>query len=284
MIDIPIVDSHLHVWNPETVSYPWLIDLPKLNRPHLPDEYREITNGLLIEKMVFVQCEADFAMFREEVDWVSEQAALEPRIKAIVAWAPLEKGEAAREDLAGLKENMLVRGIRRIIQFEEDTSFCLQPDFIRGVQLLAEFDLHFEICIKGDEQFKNTLELVRQCPDVRFMLDHIGKPFIKEGIMDPWAGYLRELARMPNTFCKMSGLVNEADMEQWTSDDLRPYIDRVIGTFGVDRITFGGDWPVCTLATTYGRWIQTLWDTVSGCNDDERHKLFHDNAEKFYRL
>lgn len=284
MLDVPIIDSHLHIWDPEALRYPWLPDVPAINRAHLPTEYQAVTEGWPVEKMVFVQAEADFSQFKEEVAWVSEQAEADQRIKGIVAWAPLEKGEAAREDLAALGEYPLMRGIRRIIQFEDDVGFCIRPDFIRGVQLLPDYDLSFDICIKGDEQFKNTLELVRQCPKVNFMLDHIGKPFIKEGIMEPWAGYIQELAAMPNTWCKVSGVANEADMENWQPADLRPYLDRVLESFGFDRVAFGGDWPVVTLASTWKRWIETLCDAVSGCTDAERRKLFHDNAANYYRV
>ena len=155
---------------------------------------------------------------------------------------------------------------------------------MKGVQLLAEFDLHFEICIKSDEQFKNALELVSQCPDVLFILDHIGKPFIKEKIMEPWAGHIRELAALPNTRCKVSGLVTEADMESWTPDDIRPYLDHVLDNFGFERAIFGGDWPVVTLACPYRRWIDTLWDAVSGFSTEDRQNLFYANAAKFYRV
>ena len=284
MLDFPIIDSHLHIWDPEAVSFDWLADVPSLNRSYLPAEYQKITDAYSIEKMVFIQAEAVFAQYEEEVAWVTRQAEIDPRISGIVAWAPLEKGEAAREDLDALKKYPLMRGIRRIIQFEEDVEFCLQPDFIRGVQLLPEYELTFDLCIKGDQQFKNTLELVRQCPDVTFMMDHIGKPFIKEGIMEPWAGYIRELAAMPNTWCKISGVANEADMDNWQTDELRPYIDHVIESFGFDRVAFGGDWPVVTLASTWKRWVETLCDIVGGCSEEEKRKLFHDNAAKFYRV
>lgn len=283
-IDIPIIDTHMHIWDPARVSYSWLGDVPKINRPHLPEKYRQTTAGLNIEKMIFIQCEADFAEYRQEVDWVMEQVDDEPRISGLAPWAPLEKGDDAREELAALAENGLVRGIRRIIQFEEDDSFCLQPDFVRGVQLLSDFDMHFEICIKGDQQFMNTLKLVDQCPDVRFILNHIGKPFIKEKIVEPWCTYMKDLASMPHTWCKMSGLMNEADWETWTPDDLRPYIDRVLEAFGFDRVMFGGDWPVCTLAGDYHGWINTLWDAVGGCSAEESHKLFYANAASFYRV
>ena len=283
-VDTTMVDTHMHLWDPKRLSYPWLADAPAIDKPHLPADYRAATEGLPIEKMVFVQCEADPSQFEEEVAWVAEQAVGETRISGIVAWAPMEKGEAVREDLAALVRNPLVRGIRRIIQFEEEAGFCLRPDFVRGVQRLAEFDLHFEICIKGDEQFANALELVRRCPEVSFILDHIGKPFIAEKVMEPWATYLRELAALPNTWCKMSGLVNEADWESWTLEDLQPYVDAVLGSFGFGRTMFGGDWPVCTLASTYTRWVETLVAAVSGCSAEDRRKLFSGNALGFYRI
>ena len=154
---------------------------------------------------------------------------------------------------------------------------------MRGVQLLPRFGLSFDICI-NHLQLANTIKMVRQCPDVMFMLDHIGKPDIKGGLLDPWKQELKTLAAMPNTFCKMSGLVNEADWENWQPRDLKPYIDHVLTCFGFDRVAFGGDWPVCLLASPYRRWIETLWDALSGCSEDELGKLFAGNAERFYRV
>ena len=285
MVDIPIIDTHLHLWDTNRLSYPWLANLPKIDRPRLPEGYRRATAGLNIEKMVFMQCEVGDAQYEQEVAWVTEQAGREPRIKGIVAWAPLEKGEAARAALGALREKYpLMRGIRRMIQLEDNVHSCLQPDFVKGVQLLADFDLHFEIGIKSDEQFRDFLKLVRQCPDVPFMLNHIGKPPIKENIMEPWAASLKILAGMPNTWCKVSGLVTETDMESWTSDDIRPYLDHVLESFGFDRVVFGSDWPVVTLASSYRRWIETLWEAVSGYTNEERKKLFNDNAAAFYRV
>lgn len=283
MIDIPIIDAHLHIYDIDHFNYPWLADEPAINRTHLVADYREATRGIDIEKMVFLQCEPEMAQVADEAAWVTAQAQEDPRISAIVAGAPLENGDAARGALEALQAFPLLRGIRRITQGKAD-DMCLRPDFIRGVQLLSEFDLSFDLCIKGDAQFKNSIGLVRQCPDVRFMLDHIAKPSIKEGIIEPWAGYVRDLAALPNTCCKVSGMVNEADMQNWTAADLRPYLERVLESFGFDRVVFGGDWPVVTLAAPLRRWIETLWDLVSGCSDDERRKLFHDNAAGFYRV
>jgi L-fuconolactonase len=284
VIDIPIIDAHLHIWDIDHLDYPWLTDEPDINRTHLVSDYCEVTEGLNIEKMVFLQCESKSEKVTDEPTWVTAQAQEDPRISGIVAGAPLETGDSAREALEDLRAFPLLRGIRRITQSEEDDAFCLRPDFVRGVQLLSEFDLSFDICMDGDGQFKNTVELVRQCPEVRFMLDHIGNPFIKEGIMEPWAGYIRDLAALPNTWCKVSGMITRANAENWKLDDLRPYIEHVLESFGFDRVAFGGDWPVVTLASPLRRWIDALWDAVSGCSDEERYKLFHDNAADFYRV
>jgi L-fuconolactonase len=284
MITFPIVDTHLHVWDPNRIRYPWLPNVPLLNKPYLLADYNRACAPVTVERMVFLQCEADFALYQEEADWVSSLAKADPRIQGIVPWAPLEKGDAAQPALEKLTSDPLVKGIRRIIQFEPDVKFCLQPDFIKGVQLLARFDLHFEICIKGDEQFANTIALVRQCPQVRFLLNHIGKPFIKERIVEPWKTHLNTLAKLPNTWCKMSGLVTEADFNNWTSADLQPYIDAVIGAFGWDRVMFGGDWPVAVQATDYPRWVATLENGLRGASQPQLKKMFHDNAVSFYRL
>lgn len=284
MITFPIVDTHLHVWDPNHLRYLWLPNVPLLNKPYLLADYNRACGPVKVERMVFLQCEADFTQYQEEADWVSGLAKQDRRIQGIVPWAPLEKGDGARPALEKLTRDPLVKGIRRIIQFESDVNFCLQPGFIRGVQLLADFDLHFEICIKGDEQFANTLKLVRQCPRVKFLLNHIGKPFIKEHITEPWRTHLNSLAALPNTWCKMSGLVTEADFAKWTPADLQPYIEAVMAAFGWDRVMFGGDWPVAFQATEYPRWVQTLEDAVRGATPAQLKKLFYDNAVRFYRL
>ena len=283
MLNFPIVDTHLHVWDPEEIHYPWLPDVPVLNRAYLLSDYREATEGIDIGKMVFLQCEADCEQFQREADWVSGLAKEDPRIAGIVAWAPLEKGEGARDALTTLTKDPLVKGIRRIIQFEEDMEFCLKPDFVKGVQLLPEFGLSFDICI-AHPHMANTIKMVEQCPDVSFILDHIGKPDIKNQLMDPWKDELKTLAAFPNVMCKMSGLVVEADMENWTAADLKPYVDTVIETFGWDRVMFGGDWPVVVQASTYKRWFETLNELLSGESEENLKKLFSDNAHRFYRL
>ncbi len=279
----PVVDTHLHIWDLGRLSYPWLANVPKLNRNHLIEDYRKACGSVQVAKMVFLQCECDFAQFQQEADWVTEVSRQDPRIRGIVPWAPLEKGHAAEADLARLAANPLIKGIRRIIQFEADQEFCLKPDFVRGVQSLARHNLSFDLCI-NHRQLAHTLKLVRQCPNVRFVMDHIAKPDIKAGLLDPWRAEMKELARLPNVWCKLSGLVTEADFEKWTPADLRPYIDHVIACFGFDRVMFGGDWPVSTQASDYPRWVQVLDEALAGTSPDEQHKLYVRNAEKFYRI
>lgn len=284
MIDFPIVDTHLHLWDPQKFRYPWLAGIPLLNKRYLLPDYRKACGPVKVEKMIFLQCEVDVAHYQQEAEWITELARQDLCIQGIVPWAPLEKGEQARPALESLAKNPFIKGIRRIIQFETDVEFCLRPDFVRGVQILADFDLHFEICIKGDEQFRNTIQLVRQCPQVNFILDHIGKLLIKEGLLDPWSNLLKEYASFPNTWCKMSGLVTEADLQNWTKEGLKPYIDTVMDCFGWDHVMFGGDWPVAFQATEYPQWVETLAWALGGASDAELRKVFHDNAVTFYRL
>jgi L-fuconolactonase len=284
MIDFPIIDTHLHVWDPARLRYPWLASVPMLNRRYDLADYKQACGSVPVEKMVFVQCEVDPAQYRDEVAWVASLARQDPRLAGIVAWAPLESGQAAEPGLAELVKNPLVKGVRRIIQFEPDVGFCLRPDFIKGVQLLSRFGLSFDLCIKGVEQTANTIQLVRSCPDVKFIVDHIGKPFIKDRAFEPWRAHLRELASMPHVWCKVSGLVVEADMQHWTREDLKPYVDHVLEVFGFERVMFGGDWPVVLQAATLPQWVEVLDSATSGCTQAQRRQLFHDNAVSFYRL
>jgi L-fuconolactonase len=283
MLDFPIVDTHLHLWEPTYLRYPWLDGDPLLNQPYLLPMYDEATKAQPVEKMVFVQCEADFAQFMEEAEWVNGLAEQDPRIAGIVAWAPLENGDSARPALERLAAIPRIKGIRRIIQFEPDPDFCLRPSFIKGIQALAHYNLSFDICI-NHIQMENTIKLVRQCPDVRFMLDHIAKPDIKNHVLEPWRTHLKTLASMDNVYCKMSGLVVEADHARWKKEDLKPYIDHVIDCFSADRVAFGGDWPVVLQASRWQQWVDTLLWAIQGVSKSELKKLFYDNAVAFYQL
>jgi L-fuconolactonase len=279
----PIVDSHLHLWDPSHFRMPWLDGNTVLDKTYGLAEYHQHTNGVDIEAMVYLQVEVAPAYGLLEVEWVVDRANEDPRIQAIVAWAPCEYGEQSRAYLDRLVQiSPLVRGVRRLIQGEE-LGFARDPRFIRGVQILPEYGLSFDICIKHP-QLPETLDLVRQCPNVSFILDHIGKPDIAAGLKDPWRAQIKELASFPNVICKISGMVTEANMAHWTADDLRPYVEHIVESFGEDRIAFGGDWPVAFQASPYPRWVATLDELTAGLSDAAKHKLWRENARRFYRL
>ena len=282
MEKFPIVDTHVHLWHPEQLRYPWLTEVPALNRPYLLKDYIAAYGALEIESIVFVQCDTHPDDGLKEPAWVTSLAAVEPRIQGIVAWAPLEEGARVAAFVEKLAENRLVKGIRRLIQ-SESVDFCVQPDFVSGVKVLSRYGLSFDICI-FHPQLANAIRLVEQCPHVQFILDHIGKPDIKNQLFDPWKQEIKTLAGFPNVHCKISGLVTEADFEKWTPADLQPYIEHVINCFGFDRVIYGSDWPVSTQASDYPRWVQTLKDAVSGCSSEALRNLFRDNAIRFYRL
>ncbi len=280
-VKTPIVDGHLHVWDVDRWYYPWLDEVPVLKRSFLLEDYNQATEGLTVEKMVFVQCEIEPSKYTEEVEWVTELAeAQDKRIRGIVSYCPLEKGDAVRPELDWLKSNPLVKGIRRIVQFEEDLEFMLRPDFVRGVNLLAEYGLTFDLCI----DYRHTAiaaQFVDRCPSVPMVLDHIGKPGIAKGLLDPWRGEIKELARRPNLWCKTSSLATEADHENWTLEELRPYTDAIFDGFGIERCFFAGDWPVSSMAATYPTCVETL-KKLSGVSGAEERMLFHDNCQEFY--
>ena len=283
MPDFPIIDSHLHIWDLGQLRYPWLAEVPKINETRTLADFDAARGPVEVEAMVFLQAEVDRAQFHDEADWVAEVAARDGRIRAMVPWAPLEKGREVEADLEKLKRHAITRGIRRIIQFEDDLEFCLRPDFIEGVRTLARHDLSFDICI-DHRHMANTIEFVRQCLDVPMVLDHIGKPDIAGGHLHPWAEQMHTLARFENVWLKMSGVATEADHAGWTRDELRPFIETALEAFGAGRTMFGGDWPVATLAIDYPDWVAVLDEVLAGASQDEKRAIWRDTARSFYRL
>ena len=283
MPGFPIVDSHVHLWDPGRLPLRWGEKAPSINVPHLIPDYDAALGGIEVAAMVFLECDVEAGRHLEEVAMISEIAAGEPRLQAIVAHAPLEKGEAVAEDLEALARFPLIRGIRRILQDEPDIQAVLDDDFIAGLNLLPRNNLHFEICIYH-HQLGAIVDLVRRLPNVTFMLDHIGKPPIAARGLDPWRTRIAELAALPNLMCKLSGLLTEADRANWQPQDFRPYIDHVVDTFGFDRLVFGSDWPVLTLAGGLPQWVDILDEALSGASDDELRYFWVENAQAFYRL
>jgi L-fuconolactonase len=283
MIPFPIVDSHVHFLDPQLLNYRWLAGVPALNRPHRPADFTAACGPVAVDGIVFVEVDADPGQRLAEAEWVAGLADGEPRLRAMVASAVLERGDDVRGELERLKSLSPVRGIRRLIQNEPDPDFCLSEGFIAGVRLLAECDFSFDICIRH-QQFPAAIQLVRGCPEVRFVLDHVGKPAIGDGLMEPWRSHVREFAALPNVWCKLSGMATEAGDSNGMAERVRPYIDTVIESFGFDRLMFGGDWPVCELAIRYPDWVAMVDRATQGCSEAERRKLFRDNAIAFYRM
>ncbi|MGH6912252.1 MAG: amidohydrolase family protein [Geminicoccales bacterium] len=282
-MDYPIVDSHVHLCQPARFGYGWTKHAPSLNRQVLPDDLTKAGAPVQIDQFVFVEVDVDFPQHLDEGAWVSEQAAADARLTGMVAALPLEQGPAIEAELDQLRQHKILRAIRRLIQTQPDPDFCVRPDFIAGLELLPRHDLAFDICVLH-HQLPKAIEMVRQCPEVRFVLDHIGKPGIKAGLFEPWGQQLKELAAMPNVHCKISGVTTEADHRHWTREQLKPYIAHTIETFGFERVMYGGDWHVLELAGTYPQWVEIVQWVVEGSTPEEKRKLFRDNAIRFYRL
>lgn len=284
MPNFPIVDAHLHLWDPTHFRMSWLDGNAILNKSYGLAEYRQHTRGVEIAAMVYLQVAVDDAYGLLEAQWAADRAREDDRIQAIVPWAPLEYGEQCRAYLDALVPiSSRIKGVRRLIQDEPRDDFCVQPRFVRGVQILADYGLSFDLCVYH-RHLPNAIRLVSQCPKVSFILDHIGKPSIKDRVLDPWRSHIRELAAFSNVSCKLSGMVTEADHQGWTPADLAPYVDQVIESFGEDRIVFGGDWPVAFQASTYPRWVETLDGLTTNRSDGARRKLWSENARRFYRI
>ncbi|MDR1774239.1 MAG: amidohydrolase family protein [Clostridioides sp.] len=283
MLDCTIVDTHVHLWDLNKLRYPWLDDNEFLNHSFLLDEYNKATSQYQVEKMIFMQCECDPSQHLQEVAFATELAKIDERIKGIIPWAPLELGNGVEEELDSLSKNSLVKGIRRIIQFEEDLEFCLKEDFIKGVNLLPKYNFTFDICIDYRHN-QNVLKFIDKCENVNFILDHIGKPNIRGKEIEQWSKEIKEFAKFPNVHCKVSSIATEADHKNWTVEELKPYSDCIFENFGFDRTIFAGDWPVSTQAATYSTSVETLLELIKGSTKEERYKLFHANAEKFYNV
>ncbi len=283
VVDTAIVDSHVHLLDPKRFSYSWTAGAPSLNRQVLPADLMVAAAPVEIDRFVFVEVDVDLPQHVAEAEWIDGLAKTAPALKGMVAALPLEKGRAVEGDLEKLLKLKTFRAVRRLIQNQPDPDFCIKPDFIAGLKLLAPHDIAFDICV-FHHHLPNVIKMVGQCPEVRFVLDHIGKPGIKAGIIDPWRRDMKELASFHNVTCKISGVATEADHKAWTRDQLAPYIAHAIEVFGFDRSMFGGDWHVAELAIGYAEWVGLVEEVVAGASDEEKRKLFRDTAIRFYRL
>jgi L-fuconolactonase len=275
-----IVDAHAHFWDPAARHHEWLAHEPSLQRRFGPEDIDAGRHTLA--GIVFVQadCRADEAF--DEVAWVARLAEEHERVRGIVAFAPVERGSAVEAHLARLAEEPRVVGVRRLLQ-GEPPSLITDPLLADGVRRLSAHDLPFDVCVTHD-QLPAVAGLVRACPETSFVLDHLGKPPVASGHLDPWRENLAQLAALPNVVCKLSGLTTEAAPGEWRAADLRPYLDHALDVFGPGRCLIASDWPVLTRETTAEAWFDTVLEALAGCSADERGAVLTGSAERTYSL
>lgn len=276
-----VIDTHAHFWNVDLLDYPWIEPGSPFARNFLLADYRRVSAEAPIERMVFVECDAHPSCSVAEAEWVAGLAKIDPRIQGIVARVPLHAPDAM-ERLDAISAMPLARGVRDNIQGHEP-GFALGDVFVEGVRQVASRGLHFELCLKH-HQLAETVELVRRCPEVRFVLDHCAKPDIAARSREPWHGEMAQMAALPNVVCKISGLVTEADWDDRDADALLWYARAAVTLFGPERILFGSDWPVNEVAGGYMRWFRLAGQLAGDWSPEQRDLFFRGNAERVYRL
>jgi len=277
-----IVDAHQHLWDLDLFHYAWLKDLPVLNQSFRMNDYCEATKGLAIEKSVHLEADVDDPFMVEETQYMLQLADRSDNpLEGVVACGRPESKEF-KNHLERILGHPKLKGIRRILHTQPD-DLGQSETFIENVNSLAGYGLSFDLCVLA-RQLPLAIRLVSRCPEVTFLLDHCGVPQVREKILDPWRANIHAIAKFPNVFCKISGLVAYADPHHWTAEDLRPYVDHAIECFGWDRVVFGSDWPVCTLSASYRQWVEALVSLTRGAGEVNQKKLFQENAIRIYRL
>ena len=273
------IDAHQHFWKYDAAEYTWIDDsMAALKRDFLPDESAREMARVGFDACVAVQARQTL----DETRWLLGLAAEHPSIAGVVGWVDLQ-ADNVRDQLAALAGHRRLVGIRHIAQSEPDDRFLLRPQVVRGIRLLADFGLGFDILIYK-RQLGSAAELVGRLPSQRFVLDHLAKPDLRSGEIDEWERDIRRLAAQPNVFAKLSGLVTEASWAQWTSDQIRPYLDVAFDAFGWNRLMIGSDWPVCTVSADYARTMNVVIDYVAARPDHERDAVLGGNARRFWNL
>ncbi len=272
------IDAHQHFWIYNHLEYGWIDDtMASIRRDFLPEELKPRLENNGFKGSVLVQVRQTL----KETRWLLELAEGNPLILGVVGWVDL-CSPRLRAQLQSLAGNPKLVGIRHIVQGEPD-GFLLRPDFLRGISILEEFDLAYDILIYA-KHLPAAVEVVRRFPRQRFVLDHLAKPPIKSGAIDDWARGIRELASFPNVYAKVSGLVTEADWKAWKPEDIRPYLDVAFECFGSSRLMNGSDWPVCTVAASYEQVVNLLQDYLSRFTRKEHDAVLGENAARFWRL
>lgn len=249
-----------------------------IRRDFLPEDLDSELSESKFDGSVAVQARQTL----DETRWLLELAEATPKIFGVVGWVDLCSPDAHAQ-LKEFARNPKLVGLRHVVQAEPDDRFLLRPDFLRGIALLEEFELAYDILIYA-RHLPVAAEFVAQFPRQRFVLDHLAKPPIKAGEIDRWADGIRRLAAFPNVFCKLSGLVTEADWQQWAQEQIHPYLDVAFDAFGSDRLMIGSDWPVCLVAATYGRVVGVVKDYIRRHCPEALESVLGGNAQRFWRL
>lgn len=284
---MPMIDTHVHLWDPSARSYPWLATpgLELLNRSYSLADYQAASVGIGLAGGVFVECDpaADHALdeARFALDLASRPSS--PLLGVVARVSP--EYASFRAELAALLAlpgaSTRLKGARRVLHTQSD-ELSRSSIFRENVRALGRAGLTFDLCVLA-RQLPVAMELAAACPEVKFVLDHCGVPDVKGRALDPWRAELSAIASLPNVYCKISGLVAYAATD-WTNDDLRPFVEHAIASFGWDRVMFGGDWPVCLLGAPLARWHAALSALLATASSDERDRLFHGNARRTYRI
>ena len=275
------IDAHQHFWQlSRRFDYRWLDNpaLAKIRRDYLPEDLEPLLQAEGVDRSIFVQTQHDV----EENRWVLELAERHPFLTGVVGWVDLAS-ETCEDQVVEFRSNPKFVGVRHVVQDEPDDDFLIREDILRGLKTLEKHGVPFDLLLYV-KHLRHVPALARALPDLPMVIDHLSKPGIKEHRLDDWLEGFREAASYPNVFCKLSGMVTEADWTRWTVEDLRPYVRTALECFGPDRLMFGSDWPVCELAATYGQVRRALVEALGPISDSERSAIFGGTATRFYGL
>lgn len=274
------IDAHHHMWKYTVAEYGWITPEQKvIRRDFLPEDLEPLMHHFGIEGTVAVQARQTL----EETTWLLGLSEKHPLIRGVVGWVPLTDGAAVKRSLEQFAGNRRLRGVRHVVQDEPDPRYILRKDFNEGISTLHDLGLRYDILV-FERQLPAAIEFVDRHPKQTFILDHIAKPRIKDKIISPWDRNMRELAKRQNVYCKLSGMVTEADTQRWTPSDLQPYIDVVLSAFGPRRIMYGSDWPVMLLASDYMRWHGTVTNAIAKLSKAEQDRIMGGTAAEAYGI
>lgn len=272
-----MIDSHQHFWQVGRFDYPWMSsDLGVLYRDYLPADLTPILGRHGIEQTVLVQASNSI----EESRWLLDLADANGFIAGVVGWVDLTDTDTHLDELCAHPK---FKGVRHLVESEPNDDWLIQPTVLSGLKKLSVRGCAYDLLVHT-RHLKYVPQVAESCPDLQFVVDHMAKPPIARNEINEWSAAMKRVAAFPNIHCKLSGLVTEANWASWQTDDLRPYVERTLELFGVDRMMFGSDYPVCLLASSYDRVFGSFQELLKDLSEDDRDKIFSKNAQRFYRL